>query len=100
LGPVTEMTSLYHAADAVLLPSLYEGMPNAVIEAHACALPAVVSRAANADGLVLDGETGFVVPTADSEALAVALDRLCALDAGARAAMGARGRTHVQHRLD
>ena len=32
LGPVTEMVSLYHAADALLLPSLYEGMPNAVIE--------------------------------------------------------------------
>jgi glycosyltransferase involved in cell wall biosynthesis len=100
LGPVTEMVSLYHASDAVLLASLYEGMPNAVAEAHACGLPVVVSRAANADGLVLDGESGFVVPTADSEALGDAIVRLCALDAAERAAMGTLGRAHVTAKLE
>jgi UDP-glucose:(heptosyl)LPS alpha-1,3-glucosyltransferase len=100
LGPVTDMVSLYHAADGILLPSLYEGMPNAVAEAHACGLPVVVSRAANADALVLDGESGFVVPTADSEALGEAIVRFCALDAETRAAMGARGRAHVTAKLD
>lgn len=100
LGAVTEMVPLYHAADAVLMPSLYEGMPNAVIEAHACALPVIVSRAANADGLVLDGESGFEVPVADSAALADALLRLGALSPEARARFGARGRAHVTARLD
>jgi glycosyltransferase involved in cell wall biosynthesis len=100
LGAVTDMPSLYHAADAVLLPSLYEGMPNAVIEGQACGLPALVSSAANEDGLVLDGETGFEVPTADSDALAAALSRLCALDASTRAELGARGRARVTRLLD
>src|SRR5262249_42073127 len=95
LGPVTEMVSLYHAADALVLPSLWEGLPNAVLESQACGLPAVVSRAANIDGLVLDGEGGFEVPTFDHEALAQALGRLFALDDDARRAMGARGRAHI-----
>jgi glycosyltransferase involved in cell wall biosynthesis len=95
LGPVTEMVSLYHAADALVLPSLYEGLPNAVLESHACGLPAVVSHAANIDQLVLDGQTGFEVETFDHDALAEALARLFALGGDERRAMGARGRAHI-----
>jgi glycosyltransferase involved in cell wall biosynthesis len=95
LGPVSDMVSLYHAADALVLPSLYEGLPNAVLEAHACGLPAVVSHAANVDGLVLDGESGFAVPALDHGALAAAMGRMLALDPEQRQAMGARGRAHV-----
>jgi len=95
LGTVSDMLSLYHAADALVLPSLFEGLPNAVLEAHACGLPAVVSHAANIDGIVVDGETGFEAPTFDHEALAEALARLFALGGDERRAMGARGRAHV-----
>lgn len=95
LGPVNEMVSLYHAADALVMPSLYEGLPNAVLESHASGLPAVVSHAANIDQLILDGRTGFEVPTFDSEALAEALGRLFALTDAERRAMGARGRVHI-----
>jgi glycosyltransferase involved in cell wall biosynthesis len=95
LGPVSDMVSLYHAADALVLPSLYEGLPNAVLESHACGLPAVVSHAANIDGLVLDGESGFEVRTFDREALAEALAKLIALPDAERRAMGARGRAHI-----
>jgi glycosyltransferase involved in cell wall biosynthesis len=95
LGSVSEMVSLYHAADGLVLPSLYEGLPNAVLEAHACGLPAVVSHAANIDRLVLDGASGFEVPTFDAEALAEALARMIALSDDERRAMGARGRAHI-----
>jgi glycosyltransferase involved in cell wall biosynthesis len=95
LGPVEEMVPLYHAADALVMPSLWEGLPNAVLEAHACGVPAVVSHAANIDRLVLDGESGFEVPTFDHSALAKGLGRMLALDDGERRAMGARGRAHV-----
>jgi UDP-glucose:(heptosyl)LPS alpha-1,3-glucosyltransferase len=100
LGPVTEMPSLYHAADGLLLPSLYEGMPNAVIEGQVSGLPAVVSAAANADALVVDGEGGFEVPTADSDALAEAIARICELSGEERREMGARGRERVRRMLD
>jgi glycosyltransferase involved in cell wall biosynthesis len=100
LGPVTEMVSLYHAADGLLLPSLYEGMPNAVIEGQVSGLPAVVSRAANEDALVVDGEGGLEVPTADSDALAEAIARLCGMTAEERADMGRRGHARVTRMLD
>ncbi|HVX96223.1 MAG TPA: glycosyltransferase [Polyangia bacterium] len=95
LGTVSEMLSLYHAADALVMPSLYEGLPNAVLEAHACGLPAVVSHAANIDRIVVDGVSGFEAPTFDHDALAEALARMVAAGPDERRAMGARGRAHV-----
>lgn len=43
LGKRTDVPQLMCAADCFLLPSLFEGMPNTVIEAQACALPCIVS---------------------------------------------------------
>jgi len=95
LGVVTDMPTLYHAADVLLLPSLWEGLPNAVLEAHASALPALVSHAANIDRIVLDGESGLEVPTFGIRSLAEALSRLIETPAEQLRRMGERGRTHV-----
>jgi glycosyltransferase involved in cell wall biosynthesis len=95
LEPIKNMVSLYHACDALVMPSLYEGMSNAVLEAHACGLPAVVSRAANRDRIVIDRETGFEVRTFDPRPLADALRDLIALSPAERRAMGECGRAHV-----
>jgi glycosyltransferase involved in cell wall biosynthesis len=95
LGTVSEMLTLYHAADALVMPSLFEGLPNAVLEAHACGLPAVVSHAANIDGIVVHGVSGFEAPTFDHDALAEAVARVLAASADERRAMGERGRAHV-----
>jgi len=100
LDPVSDVDALYHAADALVMPSLYEGLSNAVLEAHACALPAVVSHAANRDDIVVDGSTGFEVPTLDHTALADALGKMIALPDAERRAMGRRGRTHVAARFN
>ena len=94
LGTVTDMVSLYQAADIAVLPSLWEGLPNAVLEALACGLPAVVSHAANIDGIVTDG-AGFEVPTFAHGPLADALARITALSDDQRRAMGAVGRAHI-----
>jgi len=94
LGTVTDMVSLYQAADVAVLPSLWEGLPNAVLEALACGLPAVVSHAANIDGIVTDG-AGIEVPTSAHAPLADALARMVALSDDERRRMGARGRAHI-----
>jgi glycosyltransferase involved in cell wall biosynthesis len=94
LGAVTDMVSLYQAADVAVLPSLWEGLPNAVLEALACGLPAVVSHAANIDRIVTDG-AGFEVPTFAHAPLAEALARITALSDDDRRRMGARGRAHI-----
>ncbi|HET6281301.1 MAG TPA: glycosyltransferase family 4 protein [Polyangia bacterium] len=101
LGPVAnkDMVTLYHAVDALVLPSLWEGLSNAVLEAHACGLPAVVSHAANIDTLVLDGVSGFEVPTFDHAALAEALEKMLSMTVAGRREMGARGRRHVADRF-
>lgn len=100
LDPVKEIETLYHAADALVMPSLYEGLPNAVLEAHACGLPAVVSHAANRDAIVLEGVSGYEVPTLDHGALTVALGRMLARSDAERRAMGRAGRAHVAERFN
>jgi glycosyltransferase involved in cell wall biosynthesis len=99
LEPIKEMRRLYHAADVLVMTSLFEGMPNAVLEAHACALPAVVSHAANRDQIVIDGASGFEVPTLDHRGLADALAKIIGVSDADRRAMGARGRLHVADRF-
>jgi glycosyltransferase involved in cell wall biosynthesis len=99
MGAVKEMATLYHAADAMVLPSLFEGLPNVVLEAHASGLPVVVSHAANLDGIVIDKESGFEVPTSDAAALADALGRLFAASPEERRTMGARGQAHVAQKF-
>ena len=95
LEPVKEMKRLYHAADALVMPSLFEGMPNAVLEAHACGLPAVVSYAANRDGIVIDGVSGFEVKTLDPIGLADAVAKMVAMPHALRRRVGERGRAPV-----
>jgi len=97
--PVKDMLRLYHAADALVMPSLFEGMPNAVLEAHACGLPAVVTYAANRDGIVLDGTSGFEVATLDPLGLADAIAKIIQASPDARRRMGAAGRAHVADRF-
>lgn len=50
-------------ADLFVMPSLWEGMPLAVIEAQAIGLPAVVSDVVGNRDVVIDGKTGFVCKT-------------------------------------
>lgn len=68
-------TTLSHA-DLFLLPSLAEAMPVSIMEAMACALPVVATDVGSVAELVRDGQTGRLVPPADSRALADALIKL------------------------
>jgi glycosyltransferase involved in cell wall biosynthesis len=76
--PTTEPEVYYHAADFTVLASLWEGMPNVVLESLAAGRPALVSAAANAAGLIEDGVTGWVVPTGEVEPLAERLGQVFA----------------------
>ena len=66
--------ALARQADLFVLTSDYEGLPNALIEAQGLGLAAVATRCPyGPDEIVDDGETGVLVPTGDSEALARAI---------------------------
>lgn len=56
-----DVPQLLKTADCLALPSLWEGMPNIVLEAMAAGLPVVVSRVEGTDELIRSGETGMLV---------------------------------------
>ena len=66
-----------------------------IIEAGGCAKPCVVSDAGGPAEVIVDGETGYIVPKRDVTAAARALARLVE-DAGLRRRMGEAGRAHVR----
>lgn len=77
LGNADNVFSFYRNADLFVLASRHEGMPNALLEAMACGLPAIVSNASPGPlELVENGINGLVVPVEDVSALANAIQRL------------------------
>jgi glycosyltransferase involved in cell wall biosynthesis len=90
LGQRNDMPLLYSAADAVVLPSLWEGFPNAVIEAMACGTPVIVSDVSDNCVIVENGATGLTFPSGDAIALAKALRYILMLSPEDRRAMGSR----------
>ncbi len=82
-GRRSDVPDLMAAADLFVLPSRFEGLPLAVLEALAARLPVVATRVVGTKEAVLDGETGWLVPPENAVALAVTV--ITALqDAGLR----------------
>jgi len=71
-----EVPQLYRAADIYALPSLYEGMPNTLLEAMASGLAVVATDVAGSEELVRSGDNGLLVPPRDPAALTAALEQL------------------------
>ncbi len=76
VGPRDDAARLMAVMDVVVQPSQFEGMPNSVMEAMAAGLPVVASNIPGNDELVIDGETGFLVPVGDTKLLAARINRL------------------------
>lgn len=93
-----ELIALYQRADCFVNPSLYEGLPNTVLEAMACGLPVVASRVPGNDVLVADHETGLLFDLEQPRQLGTALRRLLD-DREAARRMGAEGRARVAERF-
>jgi len=79
LGARHDLESFYPMLDCFVLPSLYEGLPLALLEAMAAALPIVSTAVGQVPG-VLTGLPATLVPPGDTEALAAAMH--ATLDAG------------------
>jgi UDP-glucose:(heptosyl)LPS alpha-1,3-glucosyltransferase len=76
VGGVSDVRPFLAAADAFVLPTLYDPFPNAALEAMAAGLPVVTSTHCGAAEILAEGETGFVRDALDVGGLAECLDRL------------------------
>ena len=99
--PKDEISTYYNMADVLLMPSVSkpaDGLNVCVLDAMSCAKPVVGSVAAGNPLAIVDGETGYLVPEQDPQALADALVPLID-DADLRRRMGAAGRMRIESEL-
>lgn len=87
-------------AHALLMPSFAEGLPMVIMEAMAAGRLVIATYIAGTPELVLNGETGWLVPAGDADALAAALRELAQMAPDARAQMAKAGRARVLERHD
>ena len=96
LGFRQDLLSVFRSLDVFAIPSV-EGdtIPQVLMQALASGIPVVSTTVGSIPDVVIEGETGFVVPPRDASALA---DRIMTLldDAGLRARMGVQGRSLVE----
>ncbi|MBN1558195.1 MAG: glycosyltransferase, partial [Lentisphaerae bacterium] len=97
LGVRMDIWDLLAAADVFVLPSFWEGLPNAVLEAMAAGLPVAASRVDGCAEAVEDGVTGILVEPGDPVALGEAVRHILR-DARLADAMSQAGRERV-HRM-
>ena len=95
LGHRGDVPDLLLASDLLVLPSLWEGMPNAVLEAMAARRAVVATAVEGTLELVIPGETGWLTPPGDPEPLARAL-REATSDPARLLRFGEAGRTRVE----
>jgi glycosyltransferase involved in cell wall biosynthesis len=89
---VGDIGALYRSSDIVVHPARWEGFGLAMLEGMLAAKPVVAARAGSAPELVVDGETGALVPPDDPEALATAISTVLANPRGLGTAGLARAR--------
>jgi glycosyltransferase involved in cell wall biosynthesis len=89
---------LLRTADGLLLPSRWEGMPYAVLEAMATGLPVIATRVDGARELVQPGVTGWLCPVEDLAGMRAVLSEFQALSPSARQRLGKAGEVRLSER--
>jgi glycosyltransferase involved in cell wall biosynthesis len=89
-----DVPELLAAGTALILSSLWEGMPNVILEAMAAGLPVVATRVEGTSELVIEGRTGLLVQPQSPPELVAAIENILTEPAQARA-MGHCGRERV-----
>ena len=83
-------------ADAIVLPSYREGFPNVLLQGSAMCRPLIATSVNGSNEIIVAGETGWLVPPKDADALGRAMGALMAMPAAEREAIGRAGRTRVK----
>ncbi len=96
--PHTQVLAWLKEVDIFVYPSLYEGSPNALLEAMACGLPVVGSQVDGISDLIIDGENGLLIPAGCVDKLAETLI-LLAKDQGLRDRLGTAAWQMIEQEL-
>ena len=94
-GSIKDLANIYRAIDVFVMPSLWEGLSLAMLEAMAAGLPMVATDVGGARDVLGDSVRGILVPAGDAGALAQAISDLL-VDAEKRSAMAGSGSKHVR----
>jgi len=93
-----DVFSILKSANVFCLPSLSEGLSNALLEATAAGLPAVATRVGGNPEVIIEGKTGYVVESGDDAAMADRVLSLLRNPAGA-SQMGEIGRSVIRNKF-
>jgi glycosyltransferase involved in cell wall biosynthesis len=101
LGPIhrEKVLQLLQEASIFVLPSYYEGLPMALLEALAAGLPVIATSVGGIPEVVQDGYNGFLIPPGNIQTLTDALAKLVG-DSDLRKIMGRRSREIAERELD
>ena len=98
IGRCDDVAGLLHASTAGVLSSKAEGFANAILEYMAAGLPVVATDVGGVREAILEGETGYIVPSGNHEQMAQRMIQVLANNDNARA-MGARGQAIVAEKF-
>lgn len=98
-GFQTDVHPFYEAADCVVLPSYHEGMSNVLLEGAATGRALITSDIPGCREAVEDGNSGYLCPAKDANALYGAMQRVMELSVEQRSEMGCRGRERMEQQF-
>jgi glycosyltransferase involved in cell wall biosynthesis len=96
LGVRSDTARLMQVADFLVLPSRFEGLSNALLEAMAAGCPVIASAVGGTPELIEDGRTGLLFAPGSADALSACMARLCA-DPALRTSLSRSALEHVAH---
>jgi glycosyltransferase involved in cell wall biosynthesis len=98
-GHVSDRLSLYHAFDALLMTSDFEGTPMVLLEAMSCGLPVVASAVDGIAEVCTDGHDALLAVPGDVDGFTLALNKILR-EEGLRKRLGMNGRNTILERYE
>ena len=99
-GSVLDVRPYLAQVKCIIHPSYHEGMSNVCLEAAACGRAVITTDRPGCRETVIDGESGYMVPARDKDALTNAVEKFLSLTDEEQKAMGDASRKHVEEKFD
>jgi len=98
-GMQTDMSTVWEQVGLLIMPSRFEGLPMAVLEAMARGIPVIASNVGALPSVIQHGKNGWLVPAADSDAFTAAIQQWLSLPESDKQAVRLAARDTIQTRF-